>query len=107
MDWTSSSVGVGGLARLARRALAEWQEFRGAQVEELERCEDCGDLRGFVDPLERQMAEQWRESTSGWQPPPLGPGGRGTGWVWDSGGVRRVHPGGQATGWQGVRDEDL
>ncbi|WEV78804.1 hypothetical protein O9K63_03135 [Janibacter cremeus] len=105
MDTTSHTMGEGGLARLAQRVLAEWQESHGTAAEEVEFCEECGGFCDDLDPEEREMAEQW----AAWQPRPVGPGGRGTGWVWDSGGVRDLPlPGWAALGWPGgVRFEDL
>lgn len=109
MDTTSHTMGEGGLAHLAQRVLAEWLESHGAEAEQLELCGDCGGFCGDGDPLVDDMIEQWSESTKGWQPCPVGPGGRGTGWVWDPGGVRDLPlPGAADLGWPGgVRDEDL
>lgn len=91
------------LAGLAQRVLHEWKDGPGAEAPEVERCDDCDELLGFVDPQERAMAEQWQS----WQPPPVGPGGRGTGWTWGPEGIRGGPLGGSGTGWMGIRDEDL
>lgn len=94
-----SGLGLGQMAELTRRVQEDWRGGRGAEAEQIEVCDCCGDWVGFADPGEREMADQWREAMiERARVESLRAGGSGPGWPGPE-----ILPDDVSTGWPGSR----
>ena len=96
---TSSGLGAGELAELARRGLEQWRSGPGAAAEQMEVCDCCGEWIDFEHPRDREMADQWREAMAERaRLESLRAGGSGPGWPGPE-----TPPDDAVTGWTGSR----